>query len=230
MVLNYKMTDNFRTWSHNNGLQVNINKCNSISFCRNKSPLNINYYSNNYLLSKVDSIKDLGIIFSSSLSFTVRIQLITIKATRSLGFIIRNTHDFNNIVTLKTLYFALVCSILEYCSILWNPYQLLLINKIERVQNKFLRYINTKIPNNCIITDHCYELLRRQVNINSLSSRRLYFDVIYIYKILHGKIKDSFLLSNINISVPTFNSRNWPTFQISSHRTLYGFFPLLTEP
>ncbi|CAI6352586.1 unnamed protein product [Macrosiphum euphorbiae] len=216
--------DNFKAWCYNNGLQVNINKCNSISFYRNKSPFNIAYYSDNYLLPKVDSIKDLGVIFSSSLSFTAHIQSITIKASRSLGFIIRNTRDFNNIVSLKTLYFALVRSVLEYCSILWNPYQLVWINKIERVQNKFLRFINTKIPNNCIIIDHCYEPLRRLVNINSLSSRRLYFDVIFIYKILHGTIKDSFLLSQINLSVPTFNSRSRPTFHIPSHKTLYGFF------
>jgi len=118
----------------------------------------------------------------------------------------------------------LLRSILEYCSILWNSYQLVRINKIERVQNKFLRYINMKIPNNCIITDHYYEPLRRLVNINSLSSRRLYFDVIFIYNILHGTIKNSFLLSNINSSVLTFNSRNRQTFHISIHKTLYGFF------
>ncbi|CAI6372350.1 unnamed protein product [Macrosiphum euphorbiae] len=99
--------DNFKAWCYNNGLQVNINKCNSISFYRNKSPFNIAYYSDNYLLPKVDSIKDLGVIFSSSLSFTAHIQSITIKASRSLGFIIRNTRDFNNIVSLKILYFAL---------------------------------------------------------------------------------------------------------------------------
>ncbi|CAI6370620.1 unnamed protein product [Macrosiphum euphorbiae] len=120
--------DNFKAWCYNNGLQVNINKCNSISFFRTKSPLNIAYYSYNYLLPKVDSIEDLGVIFSSSLSFTAHIQSITIKASRSLGFIIRNTRDFNNIVSLKILYFSLVRSIPEYCSILWNPYQLVWIN------------------------------------------------------------------------------------------------------
>jgi len=228
MALNYKMTDNFRAWCYNNGLHVNISKCSSISFYRNKSPLNIVYNSDNYHLPKVDSIKDLVIIFSSSLSFTAHIQSITIKATQSLVFIIRHIRDFNNVVLLKTLYFALVRSILKYCSILWNPYQLVRINKIKRVQDKFLRFINTKNPNNCIITNHCYEPLRRLVNINSLSPRSLYFDVIFIYKILHGKIKDSFLLSQINISVPTFNSRSQPTFKflVTKH---YTVFPPITE-
>lgn len=74
-----------------------------------------------------------------------------IKASRSLGFIIRNTQDLNYILPLKVLYFALVRSILEHGSVLWNLYQLCWIEKIERVQNKFLRYLNFKIPNSCII-------------------------------------------------------------------------------
>jgi len=48
--------DNFKAWCYNNGLQINIDKCKSVSFFRNKSPLNIAYYSDNYLLSKIDSI------------------------------------------------------------------------------------------------------------------------------------------------------------------------------
>lgn len=112
----------FRAWCHTNGLHVNINKCNSISFYRKKSPFNIDYCSDSFLLPKVESIKDLGIIFSSLLSFSTHIRSIITKTSRSLGFVIRNTHD--NILSLKTLCFALVRSILEYGSILWNPFNL----------------------------------------------------------------------------------------------------------
>lgn len=67
------------------------------------------------------------------------IQSIIVKATRSIGLIIRNTRDFNNIVSLETLYFALVRSWVEYFSILWTPYQVVWNNKIKRVQDKLLR-------------------------------------------------------------------------------------------
>lgn len=83
-----------------------------------------------------------------------------------------------------------------------------------------------KIPNNYIIMDHVYELFSRSVNINSLSLRRLYFDVIFIYKIINGSINDYFLLNPINLSVPAFNFRNRPTFYIYKHRTLTSFFYL----
>lgn len=46
------------------------------------------------------------------------------KATRTLGFVVRNTHDFSDILSLKVLYLALIRSILEYGFAVWNPYQL----------------------------------------------------------------------------------------------------------
>jgi hypothetical protein len=110
-----------------------------------------------------------------------------LKATRTLGFVVRNTHDFNNTMSLKVLYFALIRSILEYGSVVWNPYQLNWINKIERVQNKFLRYINSKTPNKCAVIDHNYEPLRTLLNIHTLSSRRTFLDVIFVYKIVHAR-------------------------------------------
>lgn len=55
-------------------------------------------------------------------------------------------------VLLKLLYFALVRSILEYGSTIWNPYSKTDIDIIERVQNRFLKFVafklNLSIDNN----------------------------------------------------------------------------------
>ena len=52
---------------------------------------------------------------------------------------------------------SLICSS-SFNARIWldlrNPYKFDWINKIERVQNKFLRFIYMKFPNNYIITDH----------------------------------------------------------------------------
>jgi hypothetical protein len=73
----------------------------------------INYFSDTHCLPKVDSIKDLGIIFTFSFSFLSHIQSMIIK-TQTLGSVVRNIYDFNNILSLKVLYFALIRSSLEY--------------------------------------------------------------------------------------------------------------------
>jgi len=151
------------------------------------------------------------------------------KASRTLGFIVRNTHDFNNSLSLKGLYIALIRSILECGSVLRNPYQSRWINKIECVQNKFHRYINSKILNKCAVIDRNQKPLRRLLNINTLNSRRIFLDVVFVYKIVHGSINDNFLISLIDFSVPSFHCRNRSTFYTSKHRALNGFFSTINR-
>jgi hypothetical protein len=48
---------------------INVMKCNSILFCKTHSSINFNYSINNSLINQVQSIKDLGVIFSFNLFF-----------------------------------------------------------------------------------------------------------------------------------------------------------------
>jgi len=52
--------------------------------------------------------------------------------------------DFNNPFTLKTLYFSLVGSILEYNLIVWLPSENTHIQCFEAIQNRFIRFISYK--------------------------------------------------------------------------------------
>jgi hypothetical protein len=57
-----------------------------------------------------------------------------------MGFIERNTSMFKSANCLRTLYFALVRSILEYGVIIWHPNLAKDVIRLERVQNRFLSY------------------------------------------------------------------------------------------
>lgn len=97
------------------------------------------YFSNAKPLPRFNSIKDLRIIFSSSLSvLDHNIQSIIVKASCILGFIIRSTQDFTCVKSIKVSYLALVRSILEYGSVLLNHCQNVWVTKIERIQNESL--------------------------------------------------------------------------------------------
>jgi len=71
------------------------------------------------------------------------------KAMRMLAFIRRQCHDFSHIQCLKILYCSLVHSHLEYGSILWNPSQLGLIHRLNKVQSCFLRFSFYKFKLSC---------------------------------------------------------------------------------
>jgi len=79
----------------------------------------------------VTQIKDLGILLSNDLSFNNHITIMCNEVLRVFGFIRRNCLEFKNPNCFILLYCSLVRSILEYGSIIWNPYQAGLISKIK---------------------------------------------------------------------------------------------------
>lgn len=88
-----------------------------MSFTRYKNPIVYNYSMDNIVLNRTCSIKDLGVHFSSDLSFKLNHEHMLSKAYKMLGFIIRNTQQFKKSTSIKTLYFSFIRSVLEYDNI-----------------------------------------------------------------------------------------------------------------
>ncbi|XP_025412932.1 uncharacterized protein LOC112685310 [Sipha flava] len=85
----------------------------------------------------VTTKKDLGVIFCSDLNFHTHIELAYCSAFKTLGFVIRTCENFK-LTSLKTLYYSLVPSLLEYASVLWDSYTITDSSHIEQVQRRFL--------------------------------------------------------------------------------------------
>lgn len=125
------------TWCNDNKLYLNIDKCCSVIYTRKVNFIRSAYHINNTSISSLSSVKDLGVVFDSSLAFAGHISAITISAHKILGFIIRTCNGFTNIHTIITLFYALVVSKLEYASEVWFPIYRVYSNVIERIQRKF---------------------------------------------------------------------------------------------
>lgn len=209
-------------WCNNNGMHVNVKKCKVISFSRVQSPISFDYALNGSPLEQVEWIKDLGVIFDKKLTFAKHISTTIAKAFATLGFIKRNTQEFNNIYTLKTLYCTLVRSILEYAVQVWSPYHATHSERIERVQRSFLRYALRKLPWNDPLRLPPYEDRCKLINLQPLTSRRVMLQRLLIYDILSGKTDCSSLLADINIHAPCRRLRNRGFIALPFRRTLYG--------
>ena len=85
-------------WCISNNLFLNVNKCVSISFCRNKHPLSKVYSINSHNLKQCTDVKELGVIFDCKLTFQKHIYEMCTRASKTWG-----SKDFN-INTLKILY------------------------------------------------------------------------------------------------------------------------------
>ena len=106
-------------------------------------------YINTILMEKLLPLltnKDLGIIISSNLNFSLHHETISSKAYRRLGLLCRTLVTHTTIMK-KKLYLSLIRSQLTYCSQIWRPFLRKDILFIEKIQRRATKYIlNDLIP------------------------------------------------------------------------------------
>ena len=209
-------------WCTLNGIEVNTKKSKIISFGRLLAQTHYEYTVQDKTLDRVESIRDLGVLFDKKLTFSDHISATTAKAFAMLGFIRRNAADFDDFYALKTLYCALTRSVLEYAVQVWAPFHAVQQARLERVQKCFVRFAlrglrwndTTRLPP---YADRCLLL-----DLQSLESRRIFLQRIFIFDTLSGAIDCPELLARINLHVPSRSLRHRNMLWIAMHRTTYG--------
>lgn len=216
------------TWLKQNQLEFSIQKCDVMTITNKKSRRTLQYIINDSIINRVHCKKDLGITFKANLRFDQHVSEITKKAYKTLGMIVRHNHFFTNIDTLRLLYTSLVRSKLEYASVIWAPKALSYVSMVENIQARFLRSLFKKengfypaYPNAI-----SYELLRENLCLESLQSRREYNYILLLYNILNGLVDIPSALQHISFTVPIAGLRvreNPPLFsiRIQPHNPVY---------
>jgi hypothetical protein len=188
-----------------NRLELNLKKCNSITFTKNKKIIKHNYTIDGKFLIQLEKIRDLGIIFDSKLHFEAHVEDITEQCNRTLGFILRTTKEFRDPKTMLILYVALVRSRLEYCSTIWNPLYDKYITAIERVQRKFLRMCGRRYGD------------AFSGNLLDLSARRELMDACILRKVCTSEVDVPQLLAKNGFRAPSDRRTNRPLSLSTAH-------------
>jgi len=108
----------------------------------------------------------------------------------------RLSKDFKLAKSLKFLYCALVCPILEHGSIIWDPYTVSDSDKLERVQQRFLKFA-------CFVLGiphlaHNYNNITNILSLPILAERRRILNLKFIHGLITNQINSPSLLSQIN--------------------------------
>lgn len=212
--------DRFTSWCSSNMLRLNISKCKTMSFFRTTRPAHHIYTIEGQPLEAVEQINDLGVTFDQNLSFNTHIDNIIVKSLRMLGFVKRNAKHMNDTKAITCLYFSLVRSFLEYCSVVWSPSYATHRKRLEGVQNKFLKFLLYKhrFPSSGIP----YEVRLMLCGIKSLESRRRDALFLFLYKLLNNKLDCTELLEAVRLLIPARQTRQRQLFHEEYHRTNYG--------
>ena len=212
--------NNLLSWSLTNCLPLNINKCFAMTFMKCINHIAFSYSLSGTFLQKVNTIKDLGVIFDSKFTFNNHIDYIIPKAYSMLAFVRRNSSEFSDPFTLTCLFNAFVRSRLEYASFIWSPFYITHSNRLEKVQKSFTRFALRLLNFDQSLPSYDSRLLL--LGLKSLDSRRKIQSLLFIHDLVSGHIDCDQLLQLINFSFPARLLRHYNLFHLQIHRTLYS--------
>ena len=188
-------------WCELNSLHLNIKKCYVMTYAKIDNEIHYEYtYSNGqHTFQRVKLHRDLGVIFDPKLTFGIHRNTIIASAKAALWFVMRTLKNKFSINSAKILYCSLVRSKLEYCSVVWNPYQKCHSDSIESIQKKFLIWALREIyqrDENYVRPP--YEMRCSFLNLHPLWRRRIHFAIFLIFDLLHFRIESDTLRNRIN--------------------------------
>ena len=103
-----------------------------------------------------------------------------------LGLVKRTCEFVKNPAQKRVFYLSLVGSQFNHCSSIWRPYSIFLLNKIERVQIRAVKWILSEL--NATYTTKEYFKKCKDVDLLPLRTRLDFFDILLFHKIIHKTI------------------------------------------
>ena len=166
-------------WACSKQLTLSYNKC--LALYLGHRNCKHSYYFDSSIIETKSCSKDLGVFVSDNLKFSYHCSSIIKKGFIRLNLIFKSFKS-RNVNFLIQLYKSFVRPTLEYSSIVWSPYLLGDIDALERVQRVFTR----RIPG---MSNYSYLDRLNILNLESLEERRIFFDLVMVYKILHNLVE-----------------------------------------
>lgn len=214
-------------WCQQNFMLLNAKKCFVITLTNKRYKHTYEYRLNEQSLDRKTVAKDLGVLFDSKLTFREHYAYVKSRALQSLGFVTRCTKGFKQPQSFLTVYYSLVRSILEYACVVWSPCYSVHSNSIESVQRRALRILSYKCGYGRSLVGYSERCVK--FNVTSLLVRRKRQDLIYLHKIVHGRIDCSYLLNKVGIC--TRRNLRIPdrTFHLQTYKNNTSFYSPLVR-
>ena len=186
-------------------------------------------------------MRDLGVFVDEKLTFADHVDAAVRKANRALGLLIRTfqtgkhgrSYDGSLAKSILSTFNANVRSILEFSSVVWGGAAKTHMQRLERVQHKFLIWLCAR----CRVTNIPiqYQNLLDHFGMLTLAARREQQDIMFMRNVHCHAIDSSFLLSKFSLAVPTRLLRNQTLFHVPPARVnttkngLFSRIPKLTN-
>ena len=168
-------------WADKWGMRLNAKKSYILSINNRSS----HFYSlGNHILKQVDENPYLGLTITENLKWSSHITKITKKANSTVGFLRLNLKMCPTDCR-KTAYISLVQSVLDYGSIIWDPYLSRDIEKLEKVQRQAARFITGDYHSR---EEGSVTKMLETLELETLERRRSSCRLFFLFKVVEGLV------------------------------------------
>jgi hypothetical protein len=187
--------DTVAEWSREFSMPLSVEKSN-VMHCGPSNPKH-NYACNGVILPSASEISDLGVMRSNLAPYASQASKASAKASKMCGLILAAFRCHESRV-LWPAFKAYVLPLLRYASVAWCPRLHRDIDCLERVQKRFTKKCSD-------IRHLSYDSRLKSLKSLSVKHLRLYDDMVFTYKVIHGDVDIS--LSELGLSLVK-NSHN----------------------
>ena len=138
------------------------------------------YHIGTNSLPVVTSCTDLGITYDDSLSFSPHCSKIVVKASHRAKLILKCFRSRDSKLLMRA-FCTFVRPLLESSSVIWSPYTIADLNRIESVQRAFTKAIRH-------LRFSTYRERLVNLHVDSLQCRRIKTDLVFCYKLIHNLV------------------------------------------
>ena len=183
--------DYLMDWAIRNKMRFHPSKCKVLMVSSFNPPFwdlpfgQYHYSMGEDFLDYADSEKDLGILINGTLNFNEHASMLYSKANQKFGLLKRTCHFVDSISRKRVLYLTMVRSLFEHCPVVWRPASVSIIDKLEGLQKRALKWIlndySVSYSNGPLYYIPC-----KQLNILPIKFRFDYHDLKIFHEIVNG--------------------------------------------
>ena len=200
-------------WFSHNQMKANPDKFQAIAIGSKTLNESISFNLDGNKIDCENEVKLLGVTIDCQLKFNTHISNICKKASRQLNVLKRIGKHLTKLGRL-TIYFSFIMSNFNYCPIVWHFCGETNTRKIEKIQERALRFIYEDYSSS-------YEDLLNKSRLPTLKIRRLRTMAIEVYKILNKKspmyLNDLFVYKESRYSFRKTNTVEVPQVRTTYH-------------
>ena len=185
--------DSLMDWALQNCMKFHPSKCKVLMVRRSKIPLldilpfvQFQYSMGKELIDYCEVEKDLGIHINGMLNFSHHADILYSKANQRFGLLKRSCHFVKNPDRRRALYLTMIRSLFEHCPYVWRPSAITTINKLESLQKRCLKWIQSDDLISYSANYHLYLVHCKQLNILPIKFRFDFNDLKMFHSIVYG--------------------------------------------